>query len=1147
MPSNRSEPRPPPPSSARSSVVPLFAAANDTPATTDDVPTILGKQLSAPAPLPFDLAIGSQLGHFEILGPLGAGGMASVFKAKDLTLGREVALKILPPDFAKEGDAISRFKFEARAAAKLNHDNVARVFYIGEERGLHFIAFEFVEGKNLRVIIDELGTVPPGDCARYLRHIAEGLRHAGEKGVVHRDVKPSNIVVTPGGFAKLIDMGLARALEPQSVLGGVTQSGMTLGTFDYISPEQAIDPRRADGRSDIYSLGCTFYHALTGRPPVPEGNAARKLSAHQNESPTDPRLINQTVPDEMAMVLDRMMAKKPDDRFADAGALLEALDRLAGPGGPRETSRSNPAVPIRPSRGGPPPGWFWILASGGVFAALLLIAVWPGKPKNSSNLPWTDPPTSRVGSAPEAGASDPVKPRTAPTSANVRSAEELHKALSEGLPKVTLAAGVYDLARMEGLVLSAKGLELEGVAEGPTVLRIAAHPIAETKPGEARAGGLTFAKCESVKIAGLKIEFVAPVNPPPGEPVGLAFLEVAKVEFAECRFEAVGAFAGAEGTGLQFVRSGAIPANAAFRNCFFQLKSWVGIELVGNAAASCTECGFITPRSAFEFTPGGEGGGTPSVSATHSTFQLSGAASVASINKGAKGDLSVGHCLFAAPAPVETTSNLMGNEKHPARLLAPDGPDGTFQALEGQPNAAFRVELPANALGVPVEVFTQSPWIVSPRLDPEKPWLALELNPKIKALRLPAPSVEGILGARFLPTRVKRIYESWPLPNPMPTNVRVWHPNRPANEPDEANVYSDLAQAVAGFKGAKGTLEVRGQGLIRVSQAAILSDPKLQLTVRPEEGSKPILQPVRGDLRKEATLFRLEAGELIAEGLQFRLEPSGAEGAASAASVAGGKRCEFRNCLFTLAEQVDERAAAVTVADVSDVMEKKLSNRPNISFDNCLLRGTGRLLRAAAAVPMDVSVSNVAAAITGPLIDLGSPSRSFASTAGVNLQISNCTAVLGGPLLDGRTARKATDDKPLAPIHLEIQAEQCLFAPLDKSTEPFLRCAGHDPSGAERNWSWSSAAGNGFAGWTNFAEIAADDTAEMKRWDGPDWRKWSGERPANFGRATFAKTPRPSALEKVEAADLEMLMNPFDSNIGAKCKRIPKAFEEKAK
>src|SRR4029077_10032469 len=174
----------------------------------------------------------------------------------------------------------------------------------------------------------------------YMLQIATGLAHAAARGVVHRDIKPSNIIISSNGRAKLVDMGLARSLDPNTD-GGLTQSGVTLGTFDYISPEQALEPRDADVRSDIYSLGCTFYHMLTGHPPVPEGTAAKKLHHHQNLAPLDPRQLNPDVPDDVAAVLARMMAKNPRDRYQRAEHLVMHLIQVAQKvGAPAEVPES---------------------------------------------------------------------------------------------------------------------------------------------------------------------------------------------------------------------------------------------------------------------------------------------------------------------------------------------------------------------------------------------------------------------------------------------------------------------------------------------------------------------------------------------------------------------------------------------------------------------------------------------------------------------------------------------------------------------------------------------------------------------------------------------------------------------------------------
>ncbi len=298
---------------------------------SDDTPTVISKRPPRP-PVSEDVFTGTlrgrRLAHFELIEPIGVGGMAAVIRARDLQLERQVALKILPPEMAADPENVRRFQLEARAAARLDHENIARVFFCGEDQKLHFIAFEFVEGQNLRALIERRGRLPVAEAIHYMLQIATGLAHAAERGVIHRDIKPSNIIVSPNGRAKLVDMGLARQMGPH-LDQGLTQSGVTLGTFDYISPEQALEPRDADVRSDIYSLGCTFYHALTGQPPVPEGTAAKKLHCHQHVAPLDPRQLNPDVPDEVAAVLGRMMAKDVKERYQRPEHLVQHLLQVA--------------------------------------------------------------------------------------------------------------------------------------------------------------------------------------------------------------------------------------------------------------------------------------------------------------------------------------------------------------------------------------------------------------------------------------------------------------------------------------------------------------------------------------------------------------------------------------------------------------------------------------------------------------------------------------------------------------------------------------------------------------------------------------------------------------------------------------------------
>ena len=280
---------------------------------------------------------GLKLGHFEIQARIGAGGMGAVFHAMDTRLQRAVALKILSPSLSRDDAAVQRFRNEARAAARLDHENVARVYFIGEELGLHFIAFEFISGINLRELIRERSRIDPNEAVNFVLQIASALRHTSTNGVVHRDIKPSNIIITPSGRAKLVDLGLARKESTEST-PDLTMAGTTLGTFDYISPEQAKDPRNVDVRSDIYSLGCTLYHMLTGEPPYPDGTVLKKLLDHQSGEPPDPSKKNRRVSDDLSLVCRKMMASDQKRRYQTPDQLIHDLMMIAGSLGLRGVS-----------------------------------------------------------------------------------------------------------------------------------------------------------------------------------------------------------------------------------------------------------------------------------------------------------------------------------------------------------------------------------------------------------------------------------------------------------------------------------------------------------------------------------------------------------------------------------------------------------------------------------------------------------------------------------------------------------------------------------------------------------------------------------------------------------------------------------------
>jgi serine/threonine-protein kinase len=268
---------------------------------------------------------GQQLDHVLLQEFVGGGGMGAVFRAWDTNLHRSVAVKVLSLRQADDADSLRRFQTEARSAARLDHPNIARAHYVGEDRGVRYIVFEFIEGRNVRDLVYSDGPMPLGDALSYTMQIASALAHAWEREVVHRDIKPSNILITQEGYAKLVDMGLARLEYLDQAAHDETATGVTLGTFDYISPEQARNPRDADIRSDIYSLGCTLFFMLTGRPPFVEGTVVQKLLAHQTDAIPDVRELRPDVPDLVAAVLTTMLAKQPQERFQNPAELCAAL------------------------------------------------------------------------------------------------------------------------------------------------------------------------------------------------------------------------------------------------------------------------------------------------------------------------------------------------------------------------------------------------------------------------------------------------------------------------------------------------------------------------------------------------------------------------------------------------------------------------------------------------------------------------------------------------------------------------------------------------------------------------------------------------------------------------------------------------------
>ncbi len=287
-------------------------------------------------------------------------------------MNREVAIKAVPI-LGRDPEAMRRFRFEAQSAAKLDHPNIARVYYVGETEDWSYIVFEFVEGVNLREQVLRNGVLSVDQAVYLVRQVSQALQHASDRQVVHRDIKPSNIVLTPGGQAKIVDMGLARITELDRSSNDLTASGVTLGTFDYISPEQAHDPRDADVRSDIYSLGCTLYFLLTGSPPFPEGTALQKLLLHGSKMPEDPRIYRPELSDSLIAILRKMIAKRPADRYQQPTDLIDDLQTLAAIEHLAWTRDSDPRDIVSHT-----PNTFWRNAAplGAALLAIAGVALW---------------------------------------------------------------------------------------------------------------------------------------------------------------------------------------------------------------------------------------------------------------------------------------------------------------------------------------------------------------------------------------------------------------------------------------------------------------------------------------------------------------------------------------------------------------------------------------------------------------------------------------------------------------------------------------------------------------------------------------------------------------------------------------------------
>ena len=330
---------------------------------------------------------GRQLGDYRLDKFVGGGGMGAVFKALDTTLNRIVAVKVLAGHQSADEEMLRRFRNEAQSAARLNHENIGLVHAVGSSNGWHFIVFEYIEGTNLRDLVRQRGLLTVAAVVDISMQIAAALDHACRRDVTHRDIKPSNILLTPEGRAKLVDMGLARL---QHIAGeqDLTVSGITLGTFDYISPEQARDARSADIRSDLYSLGCTMFFMLVGKAPFAEGTMVQKLLQHQQEMPPEISDLRTEVPRRLVSVVHKLMSKRPQDRFQHPAALEFELLSIAEDEG-FDVTASRPAIDVDSTvaESNKVLLWPWVTAALSLIGFVCWTAVIAPKKKSNQEFP----------------------------------------------------------------------------------------------------------------------------------------------------------------------------------------------------------------------------------------------------------------------------------------------------------------------------------------------------------------------------------------------------------------------------------------------------------------------------------------------------------------------------------------------------------------------------------------------------------------------------------------------------------------------------------------------------------------------------------------------------------------------------------------
>lgn len=1153
------------------------------PPPTDETPTIISKHVPAVVRTESGLAEslrGRHLAHFELLEPIGVGGMAAVIRARDTQLDRIVALKVLPPEMAADPEHVRRFQQEARSAAKLDHENIARVFYGGQDQGLLFIAFEFVEGQNLRTLLERRGRLPVPEALSYVLQIATGLAHAAERGVVHRDIKPSNILITPSGRAKLVDMGLARSLGPRTD-GGLTQSGVTLGTFDYISPEQALEPRDADVRSDIYSLGCTLYHMLTGHPPVPEGTAAKKLHHHQQVPPIDPRQLNPVIPDEVAAVLGRMMAKDPAERYQQPEQLVQHLLVLAqkvgapaaGPDGLLFVDAPLPSAPqMRPA--------FLMGAAVVVLVAFIVFlgtapdghgpqrgnTLHPAQ-RNSGPPPAIPEPGAVVKGGPgaqEKGADSP--PQAAPPQEPVWRTFDSAKALADYLDKNTVARVLLgrDLD-LEDAPLVFRGRSLEIMAADPKqrpTLRLT-YPATG---GRTSWAALTIEGEGTVKLTGLRF-VVNATQAPDIQMTALAHKGTGQITAIGCEFVQLNAPEnGGRGRLSSVTVSGTrgevdIP-RLQLAHCYFA-PGQEAVTLVGTTELHAAECAFA-PHSAALFHLRGRGRQESKVDLSRCSVFL-GEGPAFRLADGPPCTLTATDCLFTRP---ESNAS-----RPPAALVYQVGLLASSFEYNGNGNAYHNVKLYwARATETGEETSTslkdfnrarhvtegdrstelvESPWQAADPLAAlrgQEPQKAFRLRTDVAALRR-GDDLGQLVGVND--SAWGQLYPR-PLPRPeerTPEAVagrRVVDPNAKPGSGE----YRTLAEAVLAAKSGD-DIWIRHTGRL-VTGEIKLPAPNFELTIQAAPGSRPLLA-LNPSPELDEALFRLYDGKLTLKGLAFQLDaPQEGSRRVSVVTLLGPGQCLLHSCLVTLAGSgAAPFPAVMTLADPSTAMKMESRSgrtQPDVDLQNCFIRGEGDLLAVRASRPFTLEVRNSLVVLrAGALLAAEGGSEDVTGQPAVHsMELNQVTAYLGEHLLTLKAARHAR-----GLLKTEVTAQDCLFASA-AGGKSLIHLEGMDSENQVRGLlAWASNRANPNV-YSNFSpmldQMPKDQESMLMPLNRQDWLTFTREPPeaALFERVTFPGAPVDGGWTKAAPAQFRAKSESDLSRAGADLDALAKLLENGA-